>query len=178
MCNRLHDVESSVVHTRHFCVRRKGASGPRLRQWSGPPRPRDSSNSTLSISASVDQSGERNANNAVCAGSTKRTHFHRRIVGPDSLTRRDIRRREQRATRQKPVSRPSAYTLFPRRSRPDLVCRRSRIRENGTVLRVHRPKHEAYLTKRFHFAETISSYAISQSLDAQHRTVYSISLID
>ena len=74
----------------------------------------DSSNSTsISVSVDRDESGEHDANNAVCAGSTKRTHFHRRIVGPDSLTRRDIRRREQRATRQKPVSlRPSAHTLF------------------------------------------------------------------
>lgn len=116
----------------------------------------------MSISASVDrdESGgtQQTANNAVCAGSTKRTHFHRRrIVGPDSLTRRDIRRREQRATRQKPASRPSAYILFSWTIEAGSCLppiERSRVRENGTALRVH--VHQTKRRSLFHFdrAET------------------------
>lgn len=46
------------------------------------------------------------------------THFHRRIVGTDSLTRRDIRRREQRPTRQKPLV---GVLIFFLRSTTELV---------------------------------------------------------
>lgn len=110
-------VQPYVASNRASCVLRKTrhiwATITSMGDRFAHPAP-DSSNSTsISVSVDRDESGEHDANNAVCAGSTKRTHFHRRIVGPDSLTRRDIRRREQRATRQKPVSlRPSAHTLF------------------------------------------------------------------
>lgn len=60
----------------------------------------------------------KHANNAVwCIGMAvaNETHFHRRIVGPDSLTRRDIRQREQRAPRQKLLPSKCLYSSYDQR---------------------------------------------------------------
>lgn len=134
----------------------------------------------MSISASVDrdESGgtQQTANNAVCAGSTKRTHFHRRrIVGPDSLTRRDIRRREQRATRQKPASRPSAYILFSWTIEAGSCLppiERSRVRENGTALRVHVNRSPNQETKLIPFRSSgnvlLLLHSASNRVDQDH----------
>lgn len=146
-------VQPYVASNRASCVLRKTrhiwATITSMGDRFAHPAP-DSSNSTsISVSVDRDESGEHDANNAVCAGSTKRTHFHRRIVGPDSLTRRDIRRREQRATRQKPVSlRPSAHTLFlDDRGQISFAADRTIVK---TVLRVNQTRSLFTESNRFH----------------------------
>lgn len=71
------------------------------------------------------------------------THFHRRIVGTDSLTRRDIRRREQRPTRQKPLV---GVLIFFLRSTTELVYRR--YTANYAAVKI-RPVRVLFLRTRF-----------------------------
>lgn len=71
------------------------------------------------------------------------THFHRRIVGTDSLTRRDIRRREQRPTRQKPLV---GVLIFFLRSTTELVY--WRYTANYAAVKI-RPVRVLFLRTRF-----------------------------